>query len=502
MSRAPVTKSAVRMIGVALALALDAWSGGALGKDTVVIGQQQEPPVLDPTADATAVIDTIMTGAVFETLTAIDERSTVVASLAKSWRVSEDGLVYTFTLQAGVKYTDGNALDSSSVKFSFERAMAPDSTNPTKGIFKPIAGIETPDPQTVVIKLSSPDNLFLFHMSRGDAAIVHPATAENNRTKPVGSGPYMLKEWVKGDRVVLSRNDGWRDAKSVKMKELTFKFLADPATSIAALLAGDLDAFPTITAVESLDQFKKDPRFVVGVGLTEGEVVLALNNKRKPFDDVRVRRAVAHALDRKSIVDGAMFGYGTPIGSFFPPHHPAYIDLTGSFPYDIAKAKALMAEAGLKDGAEVTLQPPPFPYAKRSAEIVAQQLGAIGLKVKIQNVEWPFWIAEVFRKGQYDMTIVAHVEPNDFNNFGRGKDYYWGYQDPAMDELLTKIRTEPDQRKVAGLLGDFQRKAADDAVVGYLFQLAQTGVYRKGLKGYWMSSPGGATTPWQNLSWE
>ncbi|MBM3491910.1 MAG: ABC transporter substrate-binding protein [Alphaproteobacteria bacterium] len=490
------------LLGTVLAVALVGGLGVAQARDTVVIGQQQEPPVLDPTADATAVIDTIMSGPVFEQLTAIDEKSNVVPSLAKSWTVSEDGLVYTFTLEPGVKYTDGNTLDSAAVKFSFERAMAPDSTNPTKGIFKPIAKIDTPDPTTVVITLSSPDNLFLFHMSRGDASIVHPATANDNKTKPVGSGPYALKEWLKGDRVVLTRNDGWRNAKSVKMKDITFKFLSDPAASIAALLAGDLDAFPTITAVESLDQFKKDARFVVGVGLTEGEVVLALNNRRKPFDDLRVRRAIAHALDRKAIIDGAMFGYGTPIGSFFPPHHPAYVDQTGRYPHDIAKAKALMAEAGLKDGAEITLQPPPFPYAKRSAEIVAQQLAAIGLKVKIQNVEWPFWIAEIFRKGQYDMTIVAHVEPNDFNNFSRGKDYYWGYHDPAMDELLTRIRTEPDQKEVATLLGDFQRKAADDAVMGYLFQLAQTGVYRKGLKGYWTSSPGGATTPWKNLYWE
>ena len=489
-----------RRLAVALALAL-APLAAAQAKDTVVIGQQQEPSSLDPTSDATAVIDAIFNGNVFETLATIDRQARIQPYLAKSWTITEGGRVYTFELEEGVKFTDGTDLTAETVKFSIERAMAPDSTNPSKGIFKPIAEVATPGPGTVRITLNEPDNLFLFGMTRGDAAIVAPGSAETNKTRPVGSGPYKFRDWTKGDRLTLELNPANRLAGKAAIKTVTYKFTADPATSIAAILAGDIDAFPNLPAVESLAQFEADPHFVVAVGNTEGEVILAMNNLRKPFDDVRVRRAVQMAIDRSTLVEGAMFGYGTPIGSFFPPHHAAYVDLTDRYPHDVAKARALIEEAGAA-GAEVTLQPPPFPYAKRSAEIIAQMLGEAGLQVKVQNVEWPFWIGEIYKKKQYDMTIVAHVEPNDYSNFARGKDYYWGYENPAMTDLIDFIRRQTDSGAYYAALGAFQILAAHDAPVGYLFELPLTGVWAKDLKGYWTDLAGGASTPLVELYWQ
>ena len=142
---------------------------------------------------------------------------------------------------------------------------------------------------------------------------------------------------VTGDRVELVRNDD-----RAKLAHVIFKFISDPSAQLAALLAGDIDGLPNTAAPESLLQFQADPRFEVVVGTTEGETILSTNNTRPPFDDVRVRRAIAHAIDRQAIVDGAMFGFGTPIGSHFAPHHPAYADLTGQYGYDPAKATALL----------------------------------------------------------------------------------------------------------------------------------------------------------------
>ena len=487
------------MLGTALAVLLVPAVAEA-AKDRIVIGQQQEPSSLDPTADATAVIDTIFTGNVFQTLTELGQQSNILPSVAQSWDVSDDGLVYTFRLQQGLKFTDGTDLTAETVKFAFDRAMAPDSVNPSKGIFKPIQKVEAVDPHTVRMTLSAPDNLFLYNMSRGDAAIVAPASADTNKTQPVGSGPYKFKSWTKGDRLTLELNPMSPLAAKAQLREVTYKFTTDPAASVAAILAGDIDAFPNLPAVESLAQFEADPRFTVAVGSTGGEVILALNNDRKPLDDVRVRRAIQMAIDRSAIIEGAMFGYGQQIGSFFAPHHVAYVDLTDRYPYDPAKAKAAIEAAGAA-GAKLTLQPPPFPYAKRSAEIIAQMLNEVGLAVEVQNVEWPFWISEVYKKKQYDMTIVAHVEWNDYGNLARGKDYYWSYDNPATVDLVDYIRRQTDPVAANAALAALQMIGAHDAPAAYLFQLPQTGVYAKGLSGYWVSSVGGSTTPLVDYRW-
>ncbi len=473
----------------------------ALAKSDVTIGLQQEPTVLDPTADATASIDGIFTHNVFESLVTVTEDGEIAPDLAESWTVSEDGLSYTFKLHDGVKFHDGSTLDSGDVKFSFDRAMGPDSVNPSKDIFESIESVEATNPLTVVIKMKKPDAFFLFGMAQGDASIIEEGTEETNKTAPVGSGPYRFESWTRGDRIVLAKNPDHRDAAEVGMDKITFRFISDPAAAVAALMAEELDAFPGMPAPEVLPQFESDPRFKVVVGTTEGEVILAMNNSKPPFNDIRVRRAVAHALDRKAIIDGAMYGYATPIGSFFPPHNKAYVDLTGMYELDIEAAKKLLAEAGHPDGLEVTMRLPPFPYARRSGEIIQSQLAKVGIKAKIENVEWGFWISEVYKKKAYDLTIIAHTSPNDMGNFARGPDYFYGYDNPEFTKLWDSIRTETDPAKLEALQKEGQRFLAEDAVHGFLFQLPRLGVYKKELTGYWTSSPV-LFEPLKNWRWQ
>ncbi|MBM3547459.1 MAG: ABC transporter substrate-binding protein, partial [Alphaproteobacteria bacterium] len=289
---------------LAVALLMTATAAFA-AKDTIVIGMQDEPPVLDPTQNAAAAIDVIFSVNVYESLTRIGEDGTVQPSLATSWTAGEDGKVYTFKLPKGVVFDNGEKLTSETVKWSFDRAGSATSTNPTKRHFGNIAGIETPDPETVVIKLKAPSALFLSYMASGGAAIFDPKSAENNKTNPVGSGPYKFRQWVKGDRVVLEKSTTYRDPSKAQIRQATFKFVPDAAAQVPALLAGDIDAFPTVGATETLDRFKSDNRFQVVIGSTEGEVPLILNNNKKPFSDLRMRQAVNHVIDRKSIIDGA-----------------------------------------------------------------------------------------------------------------------------------------------------------------------------------------------------
>tara|TARA_R110002049_G_scaffold44333_6_gene130192 strand:- start:50430 stop:51923 length:1494 start_codon:yes stop_codon:yes gene_type:complete len=472
---------------LALGLGFGLMAGAAQAAD-LVIGLQQEPTSLDPTADATASIDGMMTQNVFESLTIVAENGEVQPNLAESWEVSEDGLTYTFHLVEGVTFHDGTALDAADVVFSFDRAMGDGSVNPSKDIFEPIESVSAVDPQTVEIKLSGKDAFFLFNMGQGDSAIIAAESAETNNTAPVGTGPFRFDNWTRGDRLTLVKNPDYRDAGDVALDKVTFRFISDPAAATAAMLAEELDAFPGFPAPELLPQFESDPRFRVNVGSTEGEVILAMNNAKAPFDNVEVRRAVATAIDREEIIDGAMYGQAVPIGSFYPPHGTAYVDLTGAYPHDTDKAKAMFEAEGVA-GQTMTLRVPPFPYATRSAEIIQAELAAAGIDAKVENVEWGFWIDEVYKKKNYDMTIIAHTSPNDMGNFARGPDYFYGYDDADFTALWNSIQTEVDAAKRDELLKQGQQMLSDQSVHAFLFQMPLLSVFRKEVQGYWASSP-------------
>ncbi|GGB56503.1 ABC transporter substrate-binding protein [Tistrella bauzanensis] len=456
-------------------------------KDTFSIGAVLEPPHLDPTAGAAAAIDEVVHINVFEGLVRLDEQGQILPLLAESWTVSDDGLTYTFKLHDGVTFHDGTTFDSADVKYSFSRAVAPNSVNAQKGLFAPIKSIETPDPLTVVLTLEKPAGQLLFNLTWGDAVIVAPESAgESEKTKPIGTGPFTFKEWVKGDRVELVRNDAYWGEKPA-LTSATFKFIADPAAALQAILAGDLDAFSNFPAPENLPQLEADPRFKVAIGTTEGETILAMNNGAKPFNDIRVRRAVAHAIDRQAVIDG-QFGYGTPIGSHFAPHAPGYLDLTDRYPYDPDAAKALLTEAGYPDGFKTVLMLPPPPYARRGGEIIAAMLADVGIKAEIVPLEWAQWLDQVFKNKAYGMTIVSHTEPMDISIYARDN-YYFNYDNADFKALMAKIDATTDQAERTALYGDAQRMIAEDSVNAFLFQLPQYGVWNVKVEGLWTDRP-------------
>ncbi len=479
-------KKLIALIGAVTGMALLALPAAA-GKHHLTMGMVLEPPHLDPTAGAAAAIDEVVYANIFEGLTRIDRDGAVRPALAESWTVSDDGLTYSFRLHEGVKFHDGTGFDSADVVFSFERAMAEDSANAQKGLFEPIASIAAPDPARVVITLKRPTGHFLFNLGWGDAVIVGPESAGGNKAEPIGTGPFKFKRWVKGDRVELVRNEAYW-GKPVALASATIKIIPDAAAAVAAMLAGDVDAFANFPAPESMALFEADSRFKVVIGSTEGETILSTNNGRAPFDDLRVRRAIAHALDRQAVIEGAMFGYGTPIGSHFAPHHPAYVDLTGRYPRDLDKARKLLAEAGYPEGFKATIKLPPPTYARRGGEIVASQLAKIGIELEIIPVEWAQWLEQVFRGLDYDLTIVSHTEPMDIGIYARDT-YYFDYKSPAFKAIMDRLTGAVDQKERYAVMGEAQRKLADDAVNGFLFQLAKHGVWNAKVRGLWENSP-------------
>jgi peptide/nickel transport system substrate-binding protein len=274
----------------------------------------------------------------------------------------------------------------------------------------------------------------------------------------------------------------------VKLSKVTFRFISDPAAQVAALLSGDVDVFPRVSAARSLDQFKNDGRFQILVGGTRAKTILAINNAKKPLDDVRVRRAIAAAIDRKAVIEGGGDGFGAPIGSHYVPGALGYVDTTGVNPFNVEKAKALLKEAGIATPLELTLKLPPPPYARQGGEVIAAQLAKAGIVAKIENVEWAQWLDVVYGKKNYDLTIISHVEPFDLGNFAK-PEYYWGYNNPAFNKLFEQINNAPTTAERARLLGEAQKMIANDAVAAYLYQPQFLTVANKKVKGMWKDMP-------------
>ncbi|MED5620617.1 ABC transporter substrate-binding protein [Ideonella sp. BN130291] len=457
-------------------------------KDAVVLAMVLEPPGLDPTTAPAAAIGEIVHYNVLEGLTKINQDGSVTPLLAESWTMDPDGRSYTFKLRKGVKFHDGEAFDASDVKFSFERAKAEGSTNKAKkAVFDNIARIDTPDPATVILTLNNADATLPFRLGENTAVILDPKSAATTATKPVGTGPFKFENWSKGAAVTLTKWDGFRNAAAVKLKKVSFRFINDPAARVAALLAGDVDGVPRMDNPSATKQFQADKRFTVEIGNTAGKGIMTINNKKKPFDDVRVRRALAHAIDRKAFIDGVLDGLAKPIGSHFAPTDAGYIDLTGTYPYDPEKAKALLKEAGVQTPLNVTLTLPPPQYARKGGEVVAAMLAKVGVIAKIENVEWAQWLGGTF-KGNFDLTIINHVEPLDYMQYANPA-YYWGYDSKVFKDLAAKHAAETNAKERQRLFGELQKMIATDAVNVFIFNPSQVAIAKKGLKGLWSSSP-------------
>ena len=471
----------------ATALTMATRAAALAARTHIDVGLPLAPPPLDPPAGAAAALDEVGYANIFEGLTRIGSKGEVQPDLAESWTISDDGKVYTFKLHSGIKFHDGTTFDAEDVKFSLDRARAENSTNAQKPLFAQIASVDVVDPTTVKVTLKQPQGAFLYNMGWGDAVIVAPESADGNKEKPIGTGPFKFVNWAKGSSITIEKNpDYWGEPAFLDKAE--FRVIPDAAAAIPALLSGDVQAFANAPVGDALGQIESDPRFKVVIGATEGETILSMNNAKAPLNDKKVRQAVSYALNRDEIIAGASNGLGVPIGSHFSPANAAYVDLTKTYPHDVEKAKALLAEAGHPNGFNATIKLPPPPYARQGGEIIAAQLRAVGINLEIIPVEWADWLKQVFTDKDFDFTIISHVEPNDIEIYSRPT-YYFGYQNPAFNKIIADLDATADEAKRNELYGEAQKILADDAVVGFLFQLPKIGIWDAKVQGMWENTP-------------
>lgn len=479
---------ALRLPAAAAVAALPAAAWAQADKTTLTLGMTLEPPGLDPTAGAASAIAEVTLYNLFETLTKIQPDGSVAPLLAESWQLSPDLRTLTFQLRKGVQFSNGQPFNAQAVKFSFERAASAQSTNKDRQFFSTLQNVQVLGDHALAITLPQPDPDVLFQLGQATAIIVEPQSAASNAAQPVGTGPYVLERWSRGSSLRLRAWPGWRAAKALRIQRATFRFIGDPAAQVAAMLSGDVQLFARI-APRGAARLKADARLQTLVCNSRAKTVLAINNARKPLDDVRVRRAIAAAIDRQALIAGAGDGLGAPIGSHYTPGAPGYVDTTGINPYNPAKARALLQQAGVRTPLELSLVLPPPPYARQGGEVVAAQLARVGITARVQNVEWAQWLANVYGGAHnYDLTIVSHVEPFDLGNFAK-PGYYWGYHSAQFNELLARIRRSTASASRLQLLAEAQRLLAHDAVLAWLYQPQWLTAADKRLQGLWPDMP-------------
>ncbi|MEX1270898.1 MAG: ABC transporter substrate-binding protein [Acidimicrobiia bacterium] len=459
----------------------------ASAQTDVVIGLQLEPPTLDLTSSEAAGIPQVLLYNVYETLVKVQPDGSIAGLLAETWDISDDGLTYTFQLRDGVTFHNGNPMDSGDVVFSIEYVREKDPAHPFATTFSPVESVTALDGSTVEIRLSRASANFLFYLTQGQGVILDESALSTIENSPVGTGPFQFGSWTVGDSITIERfDDYWGDP--ALTEQVTFRYINDPNALTNAMLAGDLDILAGVSAPELLTSFESDERFEILEGLTHGEVTMSLNGARAPLDDVRVRQAITHAIDRQAIVDLAYAGYGTVVGTFSTPLDPWHRPLTDVYPYDPERARELLAEAGVTD-ATLQFVLPPVSYATRSGEIIASQLAEVGITVEIENVEWGVWLEDVLSNKDYDMSIVAHVEPRDLHQYGN-PDYYWGNDSPQVARILEEADAEPDpdtrNELYASVLEEITAVAADN----WLFVLPALSVVEQGVTGYQADLPG------------
>ena len=423
---------------------------------------------------------------VFDTLVMRDKDMRLAPGLALSWSAVDD-LVWEFKLRPDVKFQNGEAFDAAAVKFSIERVLDPAAKAPTISYISTVAGVDVIDPLTVRIRTRAPDPLLPTRMSRYPTYIVPPAYvrqvgAQQFGRKPIGTGPYQVTEFVPDDHVTMQANPGyWRGKPPIDT--VVWRAIPEPTARVAALLANEvqiIEGVPvalatTLSANPDVDVIK-----VNNGGLT---VYLGLKTDVKPLDDVRVRQALSLAIDRKLIVDNLLQGFATTTGTQASPFDFGYKQEPVP-PYDPARAKALLAEAGHPDGFAIRMQAPRrYINSAEVGQVIAQQFAAIGVKAELEVPEWSVYAQQVPAGKQAPIYMLAWGSTQTLDADAalfpilRSGEPYSTVKLPELDALLDESRRTIDAQKRAAIFAKLQDLATQ--LVPLLTLYREDSVYAK-----------------------
>jgi len=503
-------------------------AGPAIAQTTFVFGNQGEPVDLDP-AIITDGISNRITRQIYEGLVKYKGATTeVVPALAEKWQVSPDGTTWTFTLRKNVKFHDGTPLDASAVAWNFDRwrfSSHPQHDNQIKagktfeyyeaqfGGFDDkslITKVEAVNPNTLRITLKSPQGPFLANLAMFVFDIVSPPAVEKWGTAfskhPVGTGPYKFVEWKVGQEVVLEVNkDYWDKANAPKIPRLVIRNIKDNSQRLAALKAGEIHGFEGLNP-DDVKVVRADPNLQIMLRPTNTTGYVAFNFKVKEFQDKRVREAIAHAINKKGIVDALYGGLGLVATQFQPPPLWGYNKDLKDYDYNSQKAKDLLKEAGFgqglkeitwEDGRKEPLQfwympvsRPYFPNPKEIAEAMAADLAKAGIIVQLQTTDWAVYL-DKRKNGQLPLYMLGWTGDNgDPDNFvcyffcspGASREGF--YTNQGLTEILLQAQKLTDQKKRAELYRQAEQMIHDDVARIFVANNQPPLPFQKKVKGY------------------
>jgi peptide/nickel transport system substrate-binding protein len=475
-------------LGVLMALALLAAVPAGAATASLVVQMTSEPPGLDLTATPASATAAVVFYNIQEALVKVDQHGKLVPWLAERWYTA-DNLNYTFFLKPGVRFHGGRPFTAEDVKYVLDRARNPATRHPHLRHYEDIASIHVRDAHTVTITLKKLNAMFIHNLARQGSVMYPREAVEQQKSQPVGTGPFMLARWDRGDRIVLRRNPDYHVKGLPRLDEATFRFIPDPNAALAALQAGDIDVLGFGLGPEAVETVRRASGLQVILGQTTSDVILALNNGKKPYSDVRVRRAITHAVNKEEIVKGAMFGLGRVLGSNVDPLNPYFVDMSKAVPHNLDRAKQLLAEAGYPNGFDAVLKvASQYPYTVRTGEVLLGQLAKAGIRVKLEQIEWGQWLDRVYKNADYDMTIIGHAEAWDAHNYANPK-YYFRYDSPRFQEVYRQAEGTLDEGTRRALYGELQKIMAEEAPVVWLYVYPYLVAAKKGVQGMWKDLP-------------
>lgn len=473
-----------RGAGVALALTLGLLAGCSAGEGVDVDGSGQsgaggvltvaisgEPDQLDPHRTSAYHSFQVLEN-VYDTLVEPDANLAMKPALATEWSTSEDQLTWTFTLREGVTFTDGSPLTAEDVVYSYTRII--DEKLNAAYRFATVESVTAPDPGTVVVTLTAPTpNLLASLGGFKGVAIVKKSNVESGavKTEPIGSGPFTVASYTAGDSIKLVRNDSYWGTKP-KLDGVTFTFVKDPTVALQNLRGGEVQWTDNLPP-QQVPALREDDELVVRSVPSSDYWYLALNQSREPYDNVEVRRAVAFALDRAAITKAAKFGLATVNQTAIPEDSAFYYDYA---PYqrDPARAKQLLAAAGVTDLTMDLMVTNEYPETVTAAQVIAAQLKDVGVTVTIRTLDFAQWLDEQ-GKGNFDSFMLGwlgNIDPDEFyyaQHHSQGTFNFHGYRNPAVDSLLDQARTETDQAARKRQYEQVAKRIVDDASYLYLY---------------------------------
>lgn len=480
-----------KLVSLILVLSVLAGCKAQPSKTELVIAIPTDPDGFHPHQSVAAATAEIAFN-LYEGLVKASPDGSIVPALATDWDISEDGLRYSFTLREGVKFHNGRAMTPADVVYCLTRLADPE-ISPKARDYTGVADISAAGDQ-INITLTQPDAVFLALLTEF-GAVIYPREAEAElSTAPVGTGPFTLSSWEPNNTLTLTKFQDYWAPGLPKLEQVTLKVIPEPTTMVNNLLTGHVDLIPRLEP-DYLHQIDGAPDLQVIDSPMNLVQLLAVNNSVPPFNDIRVRKALNYAVNRQEIIEGAAWGKGTAIGSNLTPAMGAwYKDLTGVYPYDPTKAKALLAEAGYPEGFSATLHlPAPYPLHRNAGEIIANQLEAVGIKLKIQVIEWGAWLEQINANRDYQLTVVGftgRIDPHTMLNryqsqSSRNISYF---NSPEYDELLAKGLAETDGDARAKIYHELQTILAQEASNVYIMDPSQIAAMNKDIIG-WANYP-------------